>query len=371
MILIKRYIFRNLLLATLFTLLAICVALWLTQSLRFLEITLNGGAPVRMFLRMVALTLPNFAAAALPMTILIVVLFVYNRMFADSELTILRSFGLGTWQIAQPALFLAGLSLGLLLVMNTWLTPISNRQLKTLKDMANSQYTSLLLREGVFNPVSSNLTVYFRERGDNGDFRGLLIHDTRDAKRPVTTLAKTGRLADTPDGPRLIVENGSRQELTNPATGAVTRLDFLSHTIDMGLIQKPVSSRWVEPSDRTFLELLEPPQTDFDRQYSRIFRVEAHNRIASPFLCLALALAALFAILTAPHARRGMGRRIALAGSFAFLIQSGYMISGSLARTSVWATPLIYLSVFLPSVFFAWRLGKIRDLPRERKAPCA
>ena len=371
MTLIKRYMFRHLLLATVFTAVAICIALWLTQSLRFLEITLNGGAPVRMFLEMVALTLPNFASAALPMTMLIVVLFVYNRLFSDSELAMMRAFGLSPWEIASPALAMAFIATALLLVMNLWLTPISNRELKRLKDTANSQYTSLLLREGVFNPVGNNLTIYFRERGKEGDFRGLLIHDIRDPARPITTLARTGRLADTPEGPRLMVENGSRQELTDAKAGAVTRLDFESYTVDMGLLQKAIGPRWVEPSDRTFLELLKTPTTNPDLKYARTFRVEAHNRLASPFLCLAFTLAALSALLTAPHARRGMGRRIVLAGVLAIAIQAGFMVAGSIARASIYASPLVYLSVFTPAALFAWFINRSCGRKTGEAAPCA
>ena len=139
----------------------------------------------------------------------------------------------------------------------------------------------------------------------------------------------------------------------------------------MGLLQKSVGERWAEPSDRTFMELLAPPVTDLDKQYARIMRVEAHNRLASPFLCLAFTLAALFALMTAPHARRGMGRRIGAAGGMAVAIQAAFMLAGSAARASAYATPLVYAAVALPILAFVFIIDRICGGKAAEAIPCA
>ena len=46
-----------------------------------------------------------------------------------------------------------------------------------------SQFSSLLFREGVFNPMGKGLTVYIRARGADGELHGLMIHDGRPQNR--------------------------------------------------------------------------------------------------------------------------------------------------------------------------------------------
>ncbi|HYZ65066.1 MAG TPA: LptF/LptG family permease, partial [Acetobacteraceae bacterium] len=74
---LDRYIFRQLLFA-LFAVTAGLVALiWLTQSLRFVELVVNRGLSMRVFLELTGLLIPNFIAVILPITVFVVVQFVY------------------------------------------------------------------------------------------------------------------------------------------------------------------------------------------------------------------------------------------------------------------------------------------------------
>ena len=69
-----------------------------------------------------------------------------------------------------------------------------------------------LLNEGEFNPPAPGLTVFIRQLGNDGQIRGILVHDSRDAKRPVTYLAERGVLAQTPQGTRLIMFDGTVEQ---------------------------------------------------------------------------------------------------------------------------------------------------------------
>ena len=54
--------------------------------------------------------------------------------------------------------------------------------------------------------------VYDMGRNDAGDLLGLVIYDLRDPQKPVTVFAERGAFADTPEGPRLVLVNGTRQQ---------------------------------------------------------------------------------------------------------------------------------------------------------------
>ena len=101
------YLFRHLAVATVFVTAGLTLVIWLTQSLRLLEIVVDGGAPIYLFLQLMLVTLPTFLSIVLPIGLMAAVLFTYNRLTMDSELVVMRAAGVGPWGLAKPAVLLA------------------------------------------------------------------------------------------------------------------------------------------------------------------------------------------------------------------------------------------------------------------------
>ena len=80
----------------------------------------------------------------------------------------------------------------------------------------------MLIQDGVFNTLSDRLMVYVQGRDDDGDLIGILIYDDRTPDKPVTVFAERGAIANTADGPRLLLVNGTRQQRDESAT-AISR----------------------------------------------------------------------------------------------------------------------------------------------------
>lgn len=231
--LVGRYIFKNLLLATGFIAVTLAAVIFLTQSLRFLELVINSGASSSAFWMLTMMALPRFFEIILPIALMAGIIFVYNRMTADSEMVVMKSVGLSPWQQAKPALVLAALTTILLLLMTTYIAPKSLSNMQQLRQVIKAQYSVLLFREGVFNAVMPGLTVFVRARGDNGELLGLMIHDTRDPEQgPVTILAQRGNLVASQTGQQVLVYEGIRQSL-NKKNGNLNRLNFDRYMIDM------------------------------------------------------------------------------------------------------------------------------------------
>ena len=77
----------------------------------------------------------------------------------------------------------------------------------------------------MFTPVSDDLTVYVRARDPDGTLRGILIEDARQQNSPATILAERGRLVGSEGTPRVLLMNGSRQEIDRQ-TGRLNVLTF-------------------------------------------------------------------------------------------------------------------------------------------------
>ena len=64
----------------------------------------NRGLSASTFLYVSMLILPGALALILPIALFAALLFVYQRLRADSELVVMSATGLGPWDLARPAL---------------------------------------------------------------------------------------------------------------------------------------------------------------------------------------------------------------------------------------------------------------------------
>lgn len=341
-----RYIFRNLLVATVFIAVTLAVVILLTQSLRFLELVIESGASSSAFWMLTLLALPRFFEVILPLSLMAATLFIYSRMTGDSELVVVKSVGYAPSMLARPALILALMFTVLLLAITLWLAPKSLSTMQQMRQMIKAQFSSLLFRESVFNQVGKGLTVYVRERGDQGSLYGLMIHDERDSSKASTTvLAKRGTLVSVKEGYEVVVFEGTRHEYSE---GKLKRLNFNRYTIDLP-DSDPVRQRWAEPDERTIFELLNPdPSERRDLESLRDFKIEIHRRIASPLLAVVFTLISCASLLIGPIDRRGQIRRIIMAVLIVVFIQGLYIVSYNFARQSDFGLVLMYSLIIGP-----------------------
>ncbi len=343
--LVTKYLMKNLLSATVFVALTLTAVIWLTQSLRLLELVANSDAPPGLFIKLVALSLPRFLEIILPLSLVTAILFVYNRMIMDNELIVLRACGVGQYAMARPALLLAGGVTALVLLMSTWLSPVSFAQMQHLRQVVKAQYSSFLLRDGVFNTFGKDLTVYLRKRDASGDLLGLLIHDTRDKKSaPVTTTAKRGRIFLENDIPVIRVFDGMRQQM-DEASNVTSKLSFKSYEIQITGLDNTPRARKRDANERTLWELLNPDLSDrWEKQSADTMKAEAIARTVTPFNAVAFTLAALSALLLGPFNRRGQARKLFAAAAIVVALEIANLVVAGAAKKSF---PLSMLLPFL------------------------
>lgn len=151
---IAKQIFVGFLLVT-FSLLSI---LWLTQSLRFVELITNKGLPLSLFIEMTSLLMPRLYIILSPIALFVAVLFVYNRMLSDRELVVMKSAGISPWQNAKPALFM-GIALSVFgLYVNNIGIPQAEKAFNELEWKVKNDVSHLMFREGEFTTLQFNLT---------------------------------------------------------------------------------------------------------------------------------------------------------------------------------------------------------------------
>src|SRR5947209_2975424 len=218
---LDRYVLRQCFSMMLFVTAALSAAVWLAQSLRLIDLCVNRGLSIELFLYLALLILPRFLDIVLPIGAFIAVLFVFNRLTSESELVVMRAAGLGPLALARPVFILAAGAFLVLLSLSAYFLPASNREFKDMQFEIRNRFVSALLQEGTFTTISDKLTIYISGRNERGEVVGLLVNDDRDKEQPVTILAERGAFADSSKGSRIIMVNGSRQRLDR-ATGKLS-----------------------------------------------------------------------------------------------------------------------------------------------------
>ncbi len=341
-----RYMLRQQLWPLILAVLVIAGIVWMSQSLRFVELVLARGLPTATLFELAGLVLPMFTSVFLPIVLFGTVAFSYNRMVMDNEMVIWRSAGLSPMRLAAPALALAGGVMMVCYALNVYYMPAAYRHFKDLQFAIRNNYTQVLLRGGAFNEVGNGVTVYVRERAANGELLGIFIYDRRENSEPVAMMAERGALVHTEQSPRVILINGNRQ-IVKRGRGDLSILYFDRYTLDLKSAEGTSGPRWREPRERFLNELFWPetdgPNAVTSQRLSGRLLAEGHSRLTSPWLAPAFALIALVALLTGQFNRRGQSRRLIAAAVAMVLVQSASVSLHSLAGTVPTTIPLMYL----------------------------
>ncbi len=136
---LNRYILRQCFGVMVFVTAALSAAIWLAQSLRLIDLIVNRGLSIDVFLYLAALILPRFLDIVLPIGVFIAVLFTFNRLTAESELVVMRSSGLSHVALAKPVLMLAGIAFLVLMSLSVYFLPASNRAFGRAADQRQPQ----------------------------------------------------------------------------------------------------------------------------------------------------------------------------------------------------------------------------------------
>ena len=162
------YIFRQVIVATVFLTVTLTGVVWLLQSLRFIELIVTRGLSGQVFMYFTLLLLPSLLSVILPLALVIAVIFTYNRLLNDSELIVMRAGGCSQYGLAKPAILVSLLVMFIGYSLSLYLLPTSFRTFKDLQTQLRDSVPAVLLQEGVFSQMGKDITVFIRKKSDQG-----------------------------------------------------------------------------------------------------------------------------------------------------------------------------------------------------------
>ncbi len=340
---IMKQIFIGFLLVT-FSLMSI---IWLTQSLRFVDLITNNGIPVSIFAEMTSLLMPRIFTVLAPISLFAAVLFVYNRMLADRELVVMQSAGISPWQNAKPAVIFGLIMTAFNFYVYNYGIPWAEKTFNELQWQVKNDVSHLMFREGEFTSMQNGLTVFITTHEKDGSLAGILVNDERNPKSKVTLSAEKGRVVYTDNGPKIIMVNGARQAI-NTDDNQFTSVAFERYSVDFGM--KETSSRKAAGvREKTLSELLNARSIPglSEKEVNR-YLVEGNRRLLNPFYNLLFALLGCTGLLVGNFNRRGQAKIISASIVAMVIIQALDLSFGNLAVKHISLLPLVYINLILP-----------------------
>ncbi len=360
------YITKQIMTGFLLVALSLMSMLWLTQSLRFVEMVTDKGLPVYLFVEMTSLLMPRVFAILSPIALFVAVMFVYNRLITDSELIVMKAVGISSVLIARAAI-IVGIALALfnVFVLNVGI-PAAEKKFHDLEFEVKNSFTKMMLREGAFTSFKNNMTIFVDEFKDDGTVKGILVSDGKKPQEKVITVAESGKLEYTDSGPKILLKNGTRQVM-NRKSGQFSSMTFDDYVVDFGDIS--VAKRKNKGvRERSISELFaEAAKPETPEKEARAFKAEAHRRILAPLYNLVFALLACTGLLIANFNRRGQGRVILISILAMIFVQAMDMTFANVARKHEWVVVLMYINCLLPLLITGYLLYRTPVFRRKRK----
>ncbi len=293
MSILGRYIFRQSIGAVVLILVSLTTVTWIGVALRQIDVMTSQGQNAWVFLRLTALVLPSLIAFIAPIAVLISCLHVINRLSGDSELIIMTASGAPTWRLVRPLLVTALLCSLMLVLINNFVAPWANRDLRESAMQVRTELISQVLQPGRFNAPEPGLTIHIRDRAADGQLLGLLMHDGRDPLQISSYLAESGYIVKQGTSAYLLMHKGNIIR-DNANGGAPELIAFDSYAVDINRFeQKAEQSFTLRPREWFTTELLRPNLADpLYKATPQRFAAELHDRLSNPLYPIAFVLIA-------------------------------------------------------------------------------
>jgi lipopolysaccharide export system permease protein len=365
MILVQRYMFRQLLMPFVTAATAFAALALLTQSLSNIEFISNYRETAFTFIKVTFLALPQLVALLSPFALFIAVLAGMSRLYSDSEATVASASGLSRWGVLSPVFRLAVLAAILNLGVNLFIQPLAYQEMRRSVYELRTDVAASLVRPGEFANLAAGVTLYARESDGNGRMADIFIHDARDPDEVSTYAAREGVIVRGAERPSMVLIDGNVQQVDE--AGALNFLTFDRYEFDLGDFVDPQLIFFFKESDRFLHELFYPDATALARaRGSERLLAEAHYRLSGPLYNIALALIAAAAYMSGPHSRMGNSRKVVVAVAIALTVRlSGFAVQSAASDDPMYnyvqyAIPLLAIACALVMIW-GWRfLSKTR-----------
>ena len=348
-VILSRYLTKEIFKSQLAILFILLLMFFSQQLISVLNSAVSGKIPTDLVLSLLGLGMPALSQFMLPLSLFVALLLTLGRLYAESEITVMRACGVGQTLLTKVALFLSIFTTTLaaynVFTLTPWAIDTQSKMLAEAK--SNPRFSAL--SAGQF--MSAGGYVLFIESINNeaNTLNDIYVFQTDQQKknRPSVVVASKGELQGLSNGDQLLtLKNSTRYEGT--ATTADFRIaHFEKYTAYLGYQDVNSSEKLMQRA--TFSSLIndKSPEAQAELQW----------RFA---LVLAVPLMAMLAVpMSSVNPRQGRFAKIipaVLLYLIYFLLQSSLKSAGASGKldTTIWMPLVSTFFLVLGIIMNAW-----------------
>ena len=348
---IPKYIIREILPPFLVNLLVFTFILLMAKVLELTELVVVKGVSASTILTMLLYSLPLLLSMTIPMSTLLAVLLSFLRLSGDNEITVLKSAGMGLYQLLPPVILFCLAAYAITTYLSVTVVPLANTAFKNeLLTLAKTR-ADVGIKERVFYRGFDNMVLFVNSIPMGSDvMEKILIKDSREKDVVTIIVADRGRLTTDKKNQALVFElfDGviDRVYRSYESTDTI-RFDVYKLKIDLAGAMKSAGQAKRGQYEMTMKELWEAIARYKREGHPKwaLYTMEAHKRLSLPLACIVLGLAAVPLGVQFRSKGRNLGVTI---GLIVFLIYYVMMSAGLSFGESGWYPPA--LAMWTPNI---------------------
>ncbi|MCF6435357.1 MULTISPECIES: LPS export ABC transporter permease LptF [Pseudoalteromonas] len=215
------------------------MTIFLSQKfVRILSDASDGDLPAKLVASVLMLKLPQLAVYILPLSLFLGIILAYSRVYADSEMTVLRACGVSEWYVVRVTLVSSVCFAILAGAVSLYVAPWASEKEYQLKEQAEAESGLSTLRAGRFQQTGNEKAVVFVhniiDQGKELDkvfVAQLPNKDSNQAARIV--YAQKGRVLEQESGEQQLVLNDGKRYETDGLSQALNKTEFASYQVQI------------------------------------------------------------------------------------------------------------------------------------------
>ncbi len=317
---------------------ALSTIVWAVQSVNFLDLIVEDGHSVALYLKYSFLNVTKIVTKFIPLSFLVSLIFTIGKFESDSELMALWTSGLSKVKIANFFFKVSVLVTFLQLFLACVLNPAVLNHSRGLIKSSDINFVSGTIKTNQFNDTIEGLTIFAEGKNKNGEFENIFIRDdskilkgfdnNKDTSN-ITIFARKAKLIDTGNS-MLALQEGSIQ--SENKDGKIKSVDFSKTQLNLsGMKTKSIIQAKVQETNTiNLIKCLLINNKDFESREKRIINcpdrdkievlAEINRRFGMPLYIPIIALMCSFLLVNREESRYNNLYKYVFGGSAFFIL---------------------------------------------------
>jgi lipopolysaccharide export system permease protein len=245
---IDRYVFRLVLMPMLGVFALAASLLMLEKMLRLMEFVSTEGGPVTIVFRMLVNLIPEYAGLAIPLGLMLGILFAFRKLATTSELDVMRAVGLSYTRLLRVPYLMTIVLMGVNFVIVGYWQPLARYGYEQMDFELRSGALGASIKVGEFTAIEDRVALRIERSEDEGRrLLGIFARIADDRGQVLSISAREGRFLANRENRNTIILRLADGTIVQDIPGQTPRvLSFSQHDLPIDL---PAIERFRERGD--------------------------------------------------------------------------------------------------------------------------